>query len=151
MKPKFTCLHKYIYFGNTVYFRLVRHRYFENCNWYSSLGDTAIHFYSCDIFWKAGIRVPKPGWWDPGIRTDTGAGDTVWQILLNLYYSTFLSVVLTPPFCGYWYSVSEGVISSSWKCWSVIGSTAFYTLLRQPLLPVHSTTLTVERGLKPPV
>ena len=33
-------------------------------------------------------RSRGPGWWDPGIRTNTGAGDTVLENILNLYYST---------------------------------------------------------------
>ena len=41
------------------------------------------------------------------------------------------------------------VMSNSWRCWTVIRSTAHHTLLRQPLLIVHSVTLTAERGLKP--
>ena len=32
-------------------------------------------------------RSRVPGWRDPGIRTNTGAGDTVWQPMRNLYNS----------------------------------------------------------------
>ena len=69
------------------------------------------HIYVAPVFIKGNTN----SWWDPGICTNTGAGDTVWQNILNLYYSTGSWKLFHTP---YWHSVSEGgSVSSSWKWW----------------------------------
>ena len=39
--------------------------------------------------------IPPPGYEEPGIRTHTGAGDTVWQPILNLYNEVLSEPVST--------------------------------------------------------
>ena len=51
-------------------------------------------------------RSRVPGWWDPGIRTNTGAGDTVLakHTLICIIAQVLENCFHTP----YWHSVSEG-------------------------------------------
>ena len=90
------------------------------------------HIYVAPVFIKGNTN----SWWDPGICTNTGAGDTVWQNILNLYYSTGSWKLFHTP---YWHSVSEGgSVSSSWKWWPVIMSPAHNPLLLQLPILLHS-------------
>ena len=79
-----------------------------------------------------------PGWWDPGIRTNTGAGDTV----LKTYLICIIAQVLENCFhTPYWHSVSEGGgVNSSWKWRPVIMSPAHNPLLLQLPILLHSMT-----------
>ena len=84
-------------------------------------------------------RSRVPGWWDPGIHTNTGAlaHDTVWAKHIQSVLARLVKIVLAPLLCSYWHSVPEG----GHECWPVIRSTAHHPLLPQPPLLVHSMTL----------
>ena len=91
---------------------------------------------------------PYPGSEIPGSVRILGQVTQFLVNMLNLHYTTV--------FILFWYHhcaatgilCQRVVMSSSWKCWPVIRSTAHHTLLHQPLLLLHSMTLTAEKRLK---
>ena len=79
-----------------------------------------------------------PGWWDPGIRTNTGAGDSFGTTYLICIIAQVLENCFHTP---YWHSVSEGGgVNSSWKWRPVIMSPAHNPLLLQLPILLHSKT-----------
>ena len=82
------------------------------------------------------------------ISMNTGSGDTVFgKTYLICIIAQVLKIVLTQPMRSCWHC-QRYVVRSSWKCRTVIRSTAPHPLLQQPLLLVHSMVLTAEKGLK---
>ena len=58
------------------------------------------------------------GWWDPGIRTNTGADYTVWQNILNLYYSRSYWKSFSYPLMTLWVRGTWWVAAESGDLWS---------------------------------
>ena len=96
---------------------------------------------------KPGTRRSRvPWWWDPGIRTNAGAGDTVLANTLNLYYSTSSWKLFSYPFSGI--LCQSYVVSSTWKQRPVIRSPAHNPLLFQLPILLHSMTQTDMKVIK---
>ena len=85
-------------------------------------------------------RSRVPGWWDPGIRTNTWGR---WHSFGKTYLICIIAQVLENCFhTPYWHSVSEGgSVSSSWEWRPVIMSPAHNPLLLQLPILLHSMTL----------
>ena len=85
----------------------------------------------------------------PGYVRVLGQVTQFWQNILNLYYSTVFFLLFWHHQCtASGMLCQREVMSSRWRYWPLIRSTASYPLLRQLLLLMHSMTLTTGRRLK---